>query len=151
MTNNKFQLSEFSNYLKDNIFMKLKYNIFMKYSISVTLYFMIFLVFSLILTKTLPYEHEQIPYKENYIRLFDIIPLRESIGIPPASFLVWWFVTYINKLKIPIYSLFLEGLLLMFPMGFAIHSIFNINSRLGYKMGITADANGTGLAPYANY
>ena len=113
-------------------------------------YFLIFLLFSILLTYILKKETTPIT-KTNAYRIFGILPLREMIGIPPISLLIWYIISTKYKRNINFCILLIESIIMMFITGFIIHYIFNIKSELGFLLGFLKKPDGTGLAPYSNY
>ena len=115
------------------------------------LYLFLFYIFSALLTVSLTNYIQPIT-KNNAYRFFGIIPLREVIGIPPISFLVWFYISKkITYRKLNMQNLLFESIIAMFITGLIIHKIFGINSKLGQIFKITNKPDGRGLAPYSNY
>jgi len=115
------------------------------------IYFSLFFIFSAFL-KLLSFfniikDHKIKIVKENKIRFFNILPLREMILIPPISFGLWFILSFFYKLNFII--LFVENFIAMFLTGFGIHYIFGIKSKLGNKLKINKEPDGTGILPYA--
>ena len=74
----------------------------------------------------------------NNYRVFDIIPLRETIFLPFPSFVLWYYISkHISTNKINPLKLFFESIISMFLTGFIIHKLFGINSKLGWILCIT--------------
>ena len=67
------------------------------------------------------------------------------------NFIIWYYISKYNNRKINIYKLFIESIIIMFFTGFIIHSIFNVKSDLGYRLGFLEKPDGTGIVPYSNY
>lgn len=109
------------------------------------------LLFSIFLKLTLV-NHVKPIKKTNAYRVFGVIPIRETIGIPPISFVLWYCISKrISHKKINLSNLFFENITATFITGFIIHKTFNIKSKLGWMLCITEKPDGTGLAPYSNY
>jgi len=117
---------------------------------SIIQYFLLLLGFSIIFVNISKYHINPIK-KTNAYRLFGIIPIREVIGLPPVAFIIWYYISKYNNRKINIYKLFIESIIIMFFTGFIIHSIFNVKSELGYRLGFLEKPDGTGIVPYSNY
>ena len=122
----------------------------MKYIISILVYYFIFYLFSVYLTKILEFHTIPIPTDDAY-RILNIVPIREIIGITPISFIIWFIINKILQRSGQIHILFIESFILMFVVGFIIHKIFNIKSKLGNLLGFLELPDGTGFAPYTNY
>jgi hypothetical protein len=114
-------------------------------------YFLIFLLFSIII-KLISVE-QIIPVLKNVkkIRVFNILPLRELLIIPPISYIVLIAIYKYLKYEIKYMMIFIQSIIYMFITGIIIHLIFNVKTRLGFLLNITANVDGTGIAPYDNY
>ena len=117
-------------------------------------YFFSFVIFSFFLKKVLPYHTKPITNKKSH-RFLGVIPVREIVLITPVSFFVWIYfskkyIKNINNQKILAKELG-NSVVAMFITGFFIHKSIGVKSRLGYCLGITEDADGTGFAPYSGY
>jgi len=122
----------------------------MKCILGILIYYLIFNLFSIYLTKTLKFHTIPLP-TDNAYRIFNIIPLREMIGITPISFIVWFIINKTLQRSVSFCLLFIESIILMFIIGFIIHKKFNIKSKLGNLLGFLELPDGTGFAPYSNY
>ena len=88
----------------------------------------------------------------NSKRIFGIIPLREAVCLPPASYVIWYCISeHISTQKINHLNLFFESIVSMFVTGFIIHKLFGINSKLGWILCITKKPDGAGLTPWGGY
>ena len=116
----------------------------------VLIYYIFFFIFSLFLKNNLEYHINPIP-NLNLPRVFNIIPVRELIGITPISLFIWYIINLLFGNKKSFFKLFFESFILMFLIGFIIHFQFKIKSKLGNKLGFLDEPDGTGLAPYASY
>ena len=80
------------------------------------------------------------------------IPLREILIVIPSSYGIWWILSVIIvEREVKTKYLFIENIFVVFGVGFIIHYIFGVRSKLGSKIGITKPPNGIGFAPYSNY
>ena len=119
-----------------------------------TLYFITFFTFSVFL-KIVLHNNKKPINNTNAYRVFGIIPLRETLTIPPSSFLVWYFISKKmlerNGERLVVYKAFYESLLASLITGFIIHKLFGIKTKLGNIIGLTKKPDGTGIAPWSNY
>jgi len=107
-----------------------------------SIYFFIFYIFSIILNLT--GNNHSIPIeKTNAKRIFNIIPLREALLLPPISYIIWSQLLNILKIQKNKLQILFESLIAMFITGFIIHKIFNVKSKLGNIIGITKMPDGT--------
>ena len=119
-----------------------------------TIYFISFFVFSVFLKIVL--HNNKIAVKPtNAYRVFGIIPLRETLIIPPPSFLLWYLISkrvLHHKGEILIlYKVLYESLVACVITGFIIHKTFGIKTKLGNIIGLTQKPDGTGMLPWSNY
>ena len=114
-------------------------------------YFLLFLMSSYIMTLT--FKDHKIPIKNNtsYIRVFNLISLREFILLPPISFMVLWSIKRLFDIEMNYFNTGLESVVYLLITATIIHMIFGVKTMLNYTLGLSMRPDGTGIVPYPNY
>lgn len=113
-------------------------------------YFLICLILSMLLVGVS--KNNKTPVQRTHAVRVWVVPLRELLFLTPVSFVLWNYVgRFIEREDVNIGRVFIESFIAMFLTGFVVHVMFGVKSKLGAKIGITEEPDGTGFVPYPNY